>query len=184
MHLVIISGPEATGKSEIGRKISEQLGYKYESKDRIKEALFDKRPRTTWDYSWYENEAKQQFFHKINGLISNNINAVIESNFIGTDKIKLEKCLSSEVLLTEIYCTASGMTSLRRFIGRNEGGRRHKGHHDRRWYIKVFAQDCLRYIGIQWPYKPLGLTDKFLKVDSTDFTKVNFDEISKFVLSK
>lgn len=184
MHLIIISGPEATGKSEIARNISEQLGLIYESKDRIKEVLFDEGSRTTWDYSWYENEAKQQFFQAINRFVSNGTDAVIESNFIGKDKANLKKCLSSGVQLTEIYCTAEGMTSFLRFVRRNESGRRHKGHHDRRWYVKVLVQDCLRLVHIRWPYEPLRLADKFLEVDTTSFSQVDFHKITAFVQSK
>ena len=184
MQLVIISGPEATGKSEIGHKLAEQLGYRYESKDRIKEALFDSAPRSTWSYRWYENEAKQQFFRELERLIRTNTNSIIESNFIGGDRARLKDCLRTEVKVIEIYCTAKGMTSFRRFVRRNESGRRHKGHHDRRWYAKVFFQGCVRYIGVEWPYGPLGLTDKLLKVDTTNFSKVNFRAIAQFVQSK
>jgi hypothetical protein len=184
MQLVIISGPEASGKSEIGHKLAEQLGYRYESKDRIKEALFDKAPRSTRDFTWYENEAKQKFFYELEQFIAADTNSIVESNFIGKDKIRLEACLNNKVHVTEIYCTVRGFTSFRRFVRRNESGRRHKGHHDRRWYMKVFFQDCLRHFGIQWPYGRLGLTKKFLMVDSTDFSKVDFQAISRFVRSE
>ena len=41
MHLIIISGPEATGKSYIGKELAKRLSYKYLSKDIIRESLFD-----------------------------------------------------------------------------------------------------------------------------------------------
>lgn len=184
MQLVIISGPEATGKSEIGRRLAEQTDYRYESKDKIKETLFDEAPHSTWDYAWYEDKAKQQFFNRLDHLVAAQANCIVESNFIGTDKARLKESLSPKAHITEIYCTAKGMTSFKRFVRRNESGRRHKGHHDRRWYIKVFFQDCLRYFGVQWPYGPVGLTEKFLKVDTTDFSKVDFQAIAEFVQSK
>lgn len=124
-----------------------QLRYQYESKDRIKEALFDTAPRSTWNYGWYEAQAKQRFFRVIEQLIANNTDSVIESNFIGKDKVRLKRYLKGNVYLTEIYCSAQGLTSFRRFVSRSETGRRHKGHHDRRWYPKVFLQDCLRSVG-------------------------------------
>lgn len=184
MQLVIISGPEATGKSAIGLKLAEQTGYRYESKDEIKEALFDKAPRSTWNYSWYENKSKQQLFNRLVQLIADGTNTIVESNFMGNDKAKLKECLTHDVQVAEIYCTARGMTSFRRFVSRNESGRRHKGHHDRRWYAPVFFGCCLRSFGIQWPYGPVGLTQKLLKLDSTEFSKLDLQAITQFVQPK
>jgi predicted kinase len=184
MQLVIISGPEATGKSAIGHELAQQTGYQYESKDVIKEALFDKAPRSTWDFSWYENEAKQRLFRKLDKLIAGGTDTIVESNFMGKDKARLKACLMPDVSVTEIYCAARGLTSFRRFVRRNESGRRHKGHHDRRWYPTVFFENCLRAVGVQWPYGPVGVTQKLLKVDSTDFSKVDFQAITRFVQTK
>ncbi|NCU37689.1 hypothetical protein EOL96_01325 [Candidatus Saccharibacteria bacterium] len=64
MNLIIVSGPEATGKTYIARQISSQLGYAYQSKDVIKETIYDTYTRSTWDYGWYESEAKQEFLAK------------------------------------------------------------------------------------------------------------------------
>ena len=41
MNVLIVSGPEATGKTAVGKTISQKLGYQYLSKDMIKEAMFD-----------------------------------------------------------------------------------------------------------------------------------------------
>lgn len=149
MNLTIVSGPEATGKTAVGKEVARILGYKYQSKDMIKEALFDSEPHNTWDYSWYENKAKDAFFDSIGQLISKKKSAVIESNFTSHDKMRLDTLINSDILISEIYCRAQGMTSFKRFIKRNESGARHKGHHDRRWYGQVLIEDLLGYVGVE-----------------------------------
>jgi predicted kinase len=180
MHLVIISGPEATGKTAIGKEIAKQLGYEYHSKDIIKEHLFDTAGKSTWRYNWYESRAKDQFFKIVRRLIDSRTNAVIESNFIGADKKRLSECLDPGVLVTEIYCKARGLTSFKRFVRRNESGQRHKGHHDRRWYAKILLEDLLQYAHISWPSRPSGLTHRLLIVDTTEFSKIDYRKIAEF----
>lgn len=181
MRLIIVSGPEATGKTEVGKEVARRLDCKYKSKDMIKEKLFNTENHNTWDYGWYEKKAKKDFFKDISSLVKNDSDAVIESNFIGKDKTQLSNSLNTEVMLTELYCETKGLTSFKRFIHRNESGKRHKGHHDRRWYFKVLAEDLLRYLRIRWPHKPSGLTKKLLIIDTTDFQKVNYEEITAFI---
>lgn len=71
MQLVIISGAEATCKSTIGKHVAQETGFKYLSKDVIKEALFDSVQHTTWDYRWYESRAKAAFFKELQALVAN-----------------------------------------------------------------------------------------------------------------
>lgn len=182
MKLIIVSGPEATGKTAVGRNVAKILGYQYISKDMIKEALYDSEPHSTWDYTWYEMKAKAIFFDTIAEFINKAESVVIESNFIGLDRQRLLALLNSGTEVSEIYCTARGLTSFRRFVKRNETKVRHKGHHDRRWYAKVFLQDLLRYTGINWPYEPVKLTEKLIIIDSTDFAKVNFKQIAASIV--
>jgi predicted kinase len=180
MNLVIVSGPEATGKTAIGQAVARLLGYRHQTKDTIKEALFDVRPRSTWHHAWYEEQAKSEFFSEIERFIDRKQSVVIESNFIAEDRQRLADCLNAGVVITEIYCTARGLTSFKRFVKRNETGNRHSGHHDRRLYGLVFFQNLFRYF-TRWPYKPLGLTKKLLVVDTTDFSRVDYKKIADFV---
>ena len=83
--------------------------------------------------------------------------------------------------MVEIYCQAKGLVYFKRFVKRNENGTRHKGHHDRRWYTTVLIEALLGYIGVRWPYKSLGISNKLLIVDLTNFSDVNHDTITRFV---
>jgi predicted kinase len=181
MLLIFISGPSATGKTAIGKHLADILGYEFHSKDFIKEQMFDKSGHTTWDYGWYERRAKRRFFQEVKEAIESNRSIIVESNFIGADKRRLARLLNKDVKISEIYCTTTGLTNFRRFVKRNEAGVRHPGHHDRRWYISTLFQTSLATIGIIWPYKPLGFTDKLMVIDSTVFSGVDYDKIIKFI---
>lgn len=180
MNLVIVSGPAASGKSTVGRKVAQLLGYWFLSKDEIKENLFDTEKRTTHDYLWYEKRAKKLFFDRLQKAASQNESLVIESDFIATDRRKMQGLIGNACMV-ELYCRAKGTTRLRRYIGRNEGGRRHAGHHDRRWYVMVSALAVMDYAGVRWPFGSTGVTDNLLDIDTTDFSKIDYEKIAKLI---
>lgn len=184
MHIVIVSGPEATGKSTIAKKISADLGYTYLSKDVIKENLYDTCKRSTWDHQWYEQKAKRQFFKQIKNSIETKKDIIIESNFDTVDKDALTNIMPQSSTVSEIYCFSRGFTSFRRFVRRNESGNRHKGHHDRRWYFRVFCQDCARLFGSDWPHYPVAINNKLMRLDTTKITEINFEMIKLFLVKE
>jgi predicted kinase len=182
MNIVVISGAEATGKSTIGRNISEKLAYTYHAKDVIKERMFDTEKVSTWKYSWYEKHAKEQFFNEIETYVRKNSNLVIESNFIGEDKERLLHILSTkDVTIREIHCYTRGLVSFKRFVHRNETKKRHPGHHDRRWYLPVLTNAILSSLKIHDAHRPVSLSDKLLDVDTTDYRNIEYEKILDFV---
>jgi len=182
MKLIIISGAEATGKSTIGRELAKSLGIVYQSKDIVKEALFDIHEQSTWNFQWYERRAKKAFFQDIQQLIETGTSAVIESNFLGDDKIELGDIIKGDIDLSEIHCYTNGLSSFKRVVKRNESKERHPGHHDRRWYPKILVQAILHNLGIDIAaHKPVQLSDKVLSVNTTDISKVNYAELIEFI---
>lgn len=178
MNLILISGAEATCKSDIARRLSAELGCVYLSKDSIKEALYDEAERSTWNYRWYESKAKQDFFGSIEEFIENDVDIIIESNFIGPDRQRLVELIGDNVNLQEIHCYADGMTSFKRAIQRNESGRRHSGHHDRRWYPKIFIQSLLHTLGINvGAHQAVKASDNVLYFNTTRYPNVDFDSL-------
>ena len=180
MRLIIVSGATATGKTTIAKQVADSLGYALYSKDIIKEALFDSQTKASHGYFWYERHAKDIFFREIEKSISQDTSIIAESNFMKNDKRRLKSLLNKNVLVAEIYCSARGFIRLRRFVSRGEGTIRHKAHRDRRWYLAVFIECLLKYVGIEWPYGPVGISGKMINVDTTDFSKVNFENILEF----
>lgn len=182
MKIVFVSGGEATGKSTVGKKIAEILGYKYLAKDVIKERMFDTEQVSTWNYGWYEKRANDEFFTKIKSNIDSKQRLVVESNFNKKDKIRLIETLKDANLeVTEVYCYTKGLTSFRRFVNRNESKLRHSGHHDRRWYGLVFVFSILTNLKIHNPRAPLRLSSNVFELDTTDFTNIDYTTIVKSI---
>jgi predicted kinase len=180
MRLIIVSGATATGKTTLAKIIADNLGYTLYTKDAIKEEIYDSQ-KENHGYFWYERKAKDAFFSSIQRDISIGKSIVIENNFMRSDKRRLKSLLNKNVQVIEIYCKARGFTRLKRFINRGEITQRHKAHSDRKWYPTVFIGSLLNYIGIQWPYGPVGISNKILNLDTTDVSKINIKKITKFL---
>jgi len=175
MKLIVISGAEATCKSAVGKELAKQLNCTYISKDSIKEALFDEMLISTWNFKLYEQKAKDLFFQDIQNFILNKKDVIIESNFIGVDKVKLEKLLNQTVEVTEVHCYTKGYVSFKRFVIRNETGKRHRGHHDRRWYLKVLFQTTMHVASINiGAHRAVGISKRIINLDTTHFPNVNY----------
>ena len=181
MRLVIVSGATATGKTTLANIIATKLKYILYSKDAIKEKLYDSPVNEKHGYFWYEKKAKNIYLDSIRANLLDGKSVIIESNFLKNDKIRLKSLINESVQVTEIYCKARGFTRLKRFISRGEGETRHKAHNDRRWYPTIFIGVLLNCIGIQWPYGPVGVTDKVLYLDTTDVSEINIKKIIEFI---
>ncbi len=181
MKLVIISGPPGAGKTTIAHEMAKRLDYAYISKDVIKEKLYDTESRSTHDYLWYDKQATARFFDRTKKAIADRQSVIIESNFVASDRRKLLSILNQSVPSIEIYCTASGATRLRRYVQRNETKARHAGHHDRRWYGLLVVLALLSYAGVRWPYGPLSITTSRVDADTTDFAKIDYNELARRV---
>lgn len=182
MKLLILSGAEATCKSALAKELATQLGFVYASKDVVKEKLFDSEQRNTWDFAWYEARAKELFFDQIAQLIKDGNDVIIESNFIGKDRERLEKLIEPSVQVSEIHCYTRGYRSVVHFVERNESGHRHKGHHDRRWYPKVIFQTTMHLLHVNiGAHRPVHLSSRVMNLDTTDFPTVDYQVITRFI---
>lgn len=181
MKVILISGPSATGKSQLAMKYSKQLGYEYIGKDTIKEKIFDREKHNSWDWKWYEKKAKQQFFDEIETALRNNKSVIAESNYIKSDKAWIEKSIAKASDVREVYVTANGIKRVWRFIKRNETGNRHKYHHDRRWYFSEFIDGLAGLFGVELRYHPVGINNNLIRIDTTNFENLNYEKLDHFL---
>ncbi len=184
MKLIIVRGGGATGKTALARKLVEDTGFDYFFKDEYKENEFDKlgrRPKTL-EVKKLESLSWQKTYDAVADAVSKDKTLIIEGNFMSPQKRQIKKLLNDEVDVYELYCFVRNWAGFRRFVGRNKSGERHSGHRDHIFYPIIFLEAFVGLFGYR-PYKPFNISDKFIEVDTSDFSKVDYQKILKFIQS-
>lgn len=174
-RIILVSGWPATGKSTLATYIAEQLGLPFLHRDGIKETLFDtlggadrawsqKLGGASWDLLFYlmavQLQARASF--------------VVESNFQPSLHSARVEALRKDHLfdVVQIWCKAEPDVCYDRFHTRATTSERHPGHvDDRASRAEFLATQLGRDDG------PLTRGGKVIKVDTTDFDAVDYDEI-------
>jgi len=175
---VIISGLPATGKTSIGKMLSEDFELPFISKDGIKELLFDslgykdrecskKLGKSTYPIMYYfvESELKAQR------------SFIIESNFdpsFDNDIFtRFKEAYLCDFLI--INCITDGQVLYRRFVERADSGERHPGHQDHLNH-EEFKESLLSGVS-----KTLDIGATIINVDTTDFEQVNLIKVKNYI---
>lgn len=174
-NLIIITGLPATGKTTLGEKLSVEFHLPFISKDVIKEIFFDALETTTRDWSKKIGAGSYDtLFYLIEENLKSGYSMIIESNFKKDQHTKIFKAYQKQYNcnILQILCGAEGEIVCKRFIGRVNSGERHLGHDDA--YVYSFYKEEL----MKGWCDTLDLGDAVLKVDTTDYKKVNYQRIS------
>lgn len=105
---------------------------------------------------------------------------ILESNFNPkSDDQKLKKILTSKKFkLIQVLCFADGQILADRFRKRAVNGKRHPGHVDDSNF-EEFEKELLK-----GKAGKLNLEAKLIEIDTTDFKKVDYQELFKKIKSK
>lgn len=168
--LILISGPPASGKTSFAKLLSKKLNIPYFSKDDVKESLFD-------SLGWSDREWSRKLggaaFNLMYLILERELKAqrtiILESNFKPEfDKEKIEELVNKySFKVLEFYFFADLETLKERFKSRVEEGKRHLGHNDHIMSDQYFDKTVFGSIEI----------GELVKIDTTDFSKLNFDDI-------
>jgi predicted kinase len=182
MQLIIVQGKTATGKTHLANRLSKDLGIAAFIKDGYKEKRFDALGKVPNLKQWVdiENESWRQLHEAVQEAIHKNTSLIIEGNFVPKERKKLRKLIPTTCNVVEIFCFAKGRVLSKRYVQRNRSGERHPGHRDHLWYGVVFMEMAAAGVGAHW-IKPVRVSDKVLKVDTTDFSKVDHEKIVQFI---
>jgi predicted kinase len=183
MQLIIVQGQSGTGKTTMARRLAKELGYRTFIKDEYKETLFDDHGPglgPVHAMGGIERRTWQAVFDTASQAIAADESLIIEGNFRGAQRRALKDRLKPNAHVTEVFCYARGWRPLIRYVRRNRSGERHAGHHDHLWYVFVFWDVVLANLGLR-VFKPLRLSPATLEVDTSDFDKIDYGAILKYI---
>lgn len=173
-NLIIVIGQPCTGKTTFSRLLSQELCIPYFSKDYFKETLFDELGYSDRDWSKKVNNPSYKFLYEIaDQLLRTKYSVILDSNFNSEiDSPKIENiCKKNNCQAIQIIFQTDGQILFERFKKRSESNERHPGHCDHNNYDE-FKKKLLK-----GSIDQLNIDSKILKIDTTDFEKVDFKQV-------
>lgn len=162
--LIVVSGPPASGKSSIARRLSACLGFGVVAKDDIKERLFDAEAAAMpGDRQDLSRRAGIVALEQVAGFLVRGESVILEGNWRAADQGAAIARLVSEHQpgVLRIQCVGAGERLLERFVARAGAGLRHRAHSD------LDALPRLRGELLRGRYDPLPLPGPLLEIDTT-----------------
>ena len=181
-NIIIITGELAAGKTSYGRKISRVLEIPFFSKDEIKEKLYDSFSYTNLDY-----ESKRKlgaisysiFYYIMEEHMKVGSPLIVESNFVKESVLIIKKLLTKYNYRSITVRFEGDLHILhKRFLKREYSTERHEGLISNRLFddFENFEQAAIKS-------KEFKINNNEIIVDTTDFLKVNFNEIIYNILN-
>ncbi len=170
--LLIVTGPPASGKTALARRLARDLHLPLISRDTFKEKLFD---TLGWDDRQRSKELGAASYEILWLALEINLAAgvttVVESNFRGDLPIKHFRALAAAYPFTayQVNCVTDGPTLLQRHQARSHSGERHPGHVDDR------NGEELRAELTRGRLDPLPLDGVLFELDTTDLAAIDYD---------
>jgi catechol 2,3-dioxygenase-like lactoylglutathione lyase family enzyme/predicted kinase len=182
--LIIVSGPPASGKTALARRLAADLRLPLLSRDDFKERLFDtlgttwptataEPNRDTTDRAWSRRLGAASYELLWGALeihLAAGVATIVESNFPGGRASARFQALAARhpFVARQVNCVADGATLLRRHRERAASGERHPGHGDD-------LDDALHAVFRRGRLDPLDLPGATIEVDTTDFAMLPYD---------
>ena len=176
--IIIVTGRPAAGKSTLAKWLATELNLPVVSKDSIREELFN---RLGWkDRKWAQELGKASvdmmfYFAKAGLAVGRSI--IMDNSFYPPVSNPRFQALKEQyhVESIQIVCDSDRETLFQRFRTRAQTGNRHPGHGDQDVLeeLYVYLSDTSSHI--------LDIDGSVIEVDTTDFAKVDYQEILKQV---
>ncbi len=175
--LIIVSGPPASGKTTIARRLADELGLPFFDKDSFKELLADDLHVTGLTWSKTLGGASFDLLYLIaERQLAAGCSVLLEGNFNGAQPTSRFQTIieKSGACTIQVNVRADGELLVKRYREREESGERHPIHVDRpRSQADAFRSGLLR-----GELPPLDLGGDVITVDTTDFDDVDIPNIA------
>ena len=178
--IIIVTGRPAAGKSTLAKWLSQQLKLPLVSKDSIREELFD---RLGWkDRKWAQALGKasvDMMFYFAQAELAVGHSIIMDNAFYppvsNTRFQALKEQYNAQSI--QIVCDSDRETLFQRFKSRTDLGSRHPGRGDQDVLKELYANLADNSSAV------LEIGGLIIEVDTTDFAKVDYQEILKQVKS-
>lgn len=185
MNLIIIQGESCTGKTALAKRLANDFKMPVFLRDGYKETIYNTMEGTPSLGRWWQIEKAswRELYRVVQAAVLTDQPLIIESTFTGRQKRWLQRSFANNTLVTEIYCYANGKVIRERFKKRYSTGERHRGHRDNLWVPVLWLEVNAAKIGWHW-IKPLGLSNKPLYIDTSNYLAVDYVAIKQFIKEK
>lgn len=171
--LIIIAGMPGTGKTRFANYLSDKLQISLICKDKLKEIIWDKLHYDSSETQKYGGLAYDLSFHFCEMLMKSSQTIIFESNFSSTCPDILKALVNKyEYKVITILLDGNVEVIHKRFVERDTTEERHAGlvsngrFNNLEFFMKA-TQPC----------RDFDYGDFKLTVDTTDFSKVFYDDI-------
>lgn len=172
-RVVIVNGFPGTGKTTLGRAISDHFRWPFVSKDVFKEIMFETIGWSDKQWSLKLSAATHRVMdYVIDEILRAGHSLVVESNFkADLDAQRFERLrIHHGVTLIQVLCWAQGDVLFERYKVRLESGR-HPGH------AEADSLDLARASLAPGRAEPLPIRGPTIEVDTTHFDAIDYAAI-------
>ena len=175
--LIVLTGPPASGKSTLSRRLAKTLRVPLLSMDELKERLYETIGSGDAVEPKIEAAALALVLSLAATQLAAGVSAILESTFeAGRDEERLWRVAADRgAELVQVHCADEPERLLRRFEERARSGNRHPGHGDRPEDV-----DEVRARLEAGVWEPLDLPGALVRVDAEE----DEDEAARLVLER
>ena len=191
MYCILVTGIPAAGKSTMAEMISERLTLPVISKDTVKELLFDNVGFQSREEKVKLGVASMEIMYYVAGqLMKAGQSFILENNFEYSSKQGIKNLLEKyQYSALTITLTGDYKVIYKRFLERESSPDRHRGHVVNDCYpekkennLKELKAKPISYENFVYGIEQRGfdvfcVDGRQIKVDTTDFSKVNMEEL-------
>lgn len=176
--LIIITGLPCTGKTSIGKRLSEKFSLPFIYKDAFKEIIFDNLEARDREWSLKVGQlAYRLMYYVLENFIACGKSVIIDSNFKPEyENVRFRSYREKyRTEMVQILCKAEGQALYERFKQRAKNGERHPGHVDDKNY------DEFREMLLKGRIEKLEIEGECFEVDTTDFAKLDLAAVESYL---